>query len=170
MWFSAHFLGHYNMKATGNFGGELSDKTQCVVMVIYEDDAALRRTMRACDRLVKSLWSTVDFKFHWWRTRFLADPNLAAGAAQEAEEADLFIVCSEAGAVPSSQLKCWFGDWIKRRSGRVGAVVNLTTTGSTTLPDLAPGEIFLRDVCNQAKLDFLGAFPSPEVYTESEAA
>jgi len=127
-------------------------------MVIYDDDTALKRTMTACDRLVKSLWSTVDIEFRWWRTRFLADPDLAAGAAREAAEADLFIVSSASETKPAAQLQDWFGNWAEVRSGRAGALASLNTSRSTDSARRAEPEELLRDVCQKAHLEFLGNF------------
>lgn len=129
----------------------------CVVMVIYEDDDALKRTMSACDRLVKSMWSKVHFDFRWWRTRFLADPELAEGAAREAAQADLFIVCSANDKAPSTQLGNWLTRWGQIRSGREGALARLTT-GNPGAANRDVPEGFLRSICQQAQLDFLGSF------------
>jgi len=129
-------------------------------MVIYDDDTSLKRTLSACDRLVKSLWSKVDFDFRWWRTRFLADPDLAAGAASEAAEADLFIVSSSSDEEASAKLKSWLGDWSQIRSGRMGALANLTGSVSPNAGKLGQSENILRAVCQQAQLDYLGSFPT----------
>jgi hypothetical protein len=148
------------MKTPPKTTSPLPEKDACVVMVLYEDDATRRRAITAHDQLIQSRSANIDFEFHWWRTHFLTDPELAAGAAEHAARADVFMVCSTPEMGPSPRLRTWFGDWARRRDGRPGALANLTTTSSTDDSAHPASEDFLREICAQAKLDFLGSFPS----------
>ncbi len=139
-------------------------KDACTVLVLYEDPATRQRGLAACDYLVQNFWTEIEFDFHWWRTDFLADPSLAAAAAEKAAQANLIFWCSLEPREPSPMLKAWFESWIESRREREGMLVNLVlSAGDATPYPPHGGEWFLRDISRRADLDYLGASPPPGV-------
>jgi hypothetical protein len=123
----------------------------CTVVVIYDDIAARTRAMKAGDYLVKQFWENVELKFHWWRTDFLRDNNLAQVAARNAIAADFLIVCVGDNETASALLEAWFETWITRRTGREGALLDLSSD--------SPQGGFLRELCTRGRFDYLAPAP-----------
>lgn len=124
----------------------------CTVVVIYDDLVARTRAMKAGDYLVKQFWENVEMKFHWWRTDFLRDLNLAQVAARNAIAADFLVVCVSDNETAPALLEAWFETWVTRRTGREGALLDLST-------DSAQGG-FLRELCVRGRFDYLAPAPA----------
>lgn len=133
----------------------------CHIVVIYEGDATRARAMVACDYLVRQFWQEVELKFHWWRTDFLRDVQLAAVAADDAVQADFLIISSETSHEFSPALESWFESWLARRMDRQSALVDLQMVfqgdGGVT-----PRTHFLQEVSRRGKFDYLTAMPGGE--------
>lgn len=119
----------------------------CTVVVIYDNLTARSRAMKAGDYLVKQFWENVELKFHWWRTDFLREASLAQVAARNAIAADFLIVCVGDDETASALLEAWFETWITQRTGREGALLDLSLAG-------AHGG-FLRELCARGQFDYL---------------
>lgn len=128
----------------------------CTVVVIYDDAIARTRAMTACDYLVNQFWENVELEFHWWRTDFLEDTSLADLAARNAIEADFLIVCVGQNHSASPSLEAWFENWIARRHGREGALLDLS---AINLPGNRQTE-FLREICGRGSFDYLTPAPT----------
>lgn len=130
----------------------------CNIVVLYEGDASRSRAMAACDYLVRQFWAEVELKFHWWRTDFLRDEQLAAVAAVNAVAADFLIISSESDREFSLELESWFESWLDRRLDREGALVDLLP-GALSGRGPTAREQFLHEVSRRGKFDFLTAIP-----------
>lgn len=130
----------------------------CTIVVLYEGDASRFHAMAACDYLVRQFWAEVELKFHWWRTDFLRDEQLAAVAAVNAVQADFLIISSASAQEFSPELESWFEGWLDRRTDKEGALVDLLPV-SQTGPGPTAREQFLHEVCRRGKFDYLTAVP-----------
>jgi len=133
----------------------------CTIVVIYEGDATRARAMGACDYLVRQFWQEVELKFHWWRTDFLRDAQLAAVAADNAVQADFLIISSEKNREFPPALESWFESWLERRSDRQGALVDLQAVFEGGQSVTARAQ-FLQEVGRRGKFDYLTAMPGGE--------
>lgn len=131
-------------------------KDSCSIVVLYDGDVTRARAMAACDFLVSQFWEDVELKFHWWRTDFLQDAELATVAARDAVEADFLIVCSDHRDQPPPSLERWFESWLDRRGDRLGALVDLTANraGQTFGPSETRQQFF-REICRRGNFDYL---------------
>jgi hypothetical protein len=130
----------------------------CSVVVIYDDRLTRARALRACDFLVSQIWDRVELDFHWWRSDFLKDPQLAEAAAQDARTADFLIVCSRDPEELSPTLESWIETWIDKRAGSRGALIDLTNLRAMG-SELLPRESLLRQVAQRGKFDYLTTAP-----------
>jgi hypothetical protein len=142
------------MNATCQIESEFETKAICNVVVIYEDVPTRQRAMSACDFLMQQLWSEVEFEFHWWRTDFLEQPEMAQVAAEQAARADFVIFCCRAEGEVSPGLRAWCERWIEERQGRDGALLNLTEGEAPGADVSSSVETFLRGVARLAMLDY----------------
>lgn len=134
----------------------------CTIVVLYEGDATRARALGACDYLVRQFWQEVELKFHWWRTDFLRDEELAAVAANNAVQADFLIISSESNCEFSPALESWFESWLERRSSdRQGALVDLSAAFQSGAGRTAR-EQFLQEVSRRGKFDYLTSMPQSE--------
>lgn len=132
----------------------------CTIVVLYEGDATRARAMAACDYLVRQFWQEVELQFHWWRTDFLRDTELAALAADNAVQADFLIISSESPQEFAPALESWFESWLERRTDRQGALVDLAATPSGG--GMTARAQFLQEVSRRGKFDYLTAVPQGE--------
>jgi hypothetical protein len=130
----------------------------CTIVVLYEGDVSRARAMSACDYLVRQFWAEVELKFHWWRTDFLRDEQLAAVAAVNAMAADFLIISSESDREFSLELESWFESWLDRRLDREGALVDLLPA-SQNGRGVSAREQFLHEVSRRGKFDYLTSIP-----------
>lgn len=128
----------------------------CTIVVLYDGDATRARALTACDFLVNQFWQDVELEFHWWRTDFLRDETLATVASKNAMAADFLIVCLDPHREIAPALESWFEGWVENRSGREGALVDLTCD-SRSNGELTLIQIFLREVCQRGSFDYLTA-------------
>ena len=129
----------------------------CTIVVLYDGNATRARALTACDFLVNQFWKDVELKFHWWRTDFLCDSTLAMAASTNAVAADFLIVCLDSPQEIAPPLESWFESWLNERSGRDGALVDLTRNlGSFEELTLMQG--FLREVSRRGSFDYLTTF------------
>lgn len=131
----------------------------CNIVVLYDNDATRTRALAACDYLVRQFWQEVELKFHWWRTDFLADAQLARVAADNAVTADFLIISSENDLAFSPRLESWFESWLARRAGVQGALVDLLPPSSQPTRRDSPRERFLMDVGRHGGFDYLTSIP-----------
>ena len=130
----------------------------CTVVVIYDDSHTRARALTACDYLVSQIWEAVELDFHWWRTDFLKDPQMAGIAAQHAVASDFLIVCLNATDEMSDNLGTWFESWIDQRGCRQGALIDLTasTIAGTATPHR---QSLLRAIARRGTFDYLTTLP-----------
>jgi hypothetical protein len=148
-------FGHgQTMTTTVPAGESLAGRGSCCVVIVYDDAAMRARAMAACDCLIQQCWAEVEFDFQWWRTDFLADPQMAEVAAEQAANADFVIVGCDPHTEFSPALRQWFETWAARRGGRDGALLNLTSEWASTAAGWR-NEQFLRQIARQAFLDYL---------------
>ena len=105
----------------------------CTVVVLYDGDKTREKALAACDFLVKQFWQDVELEFHWWRTDFLRDSTLATVASTNAVASDFLIVCLDSHREIAPALESWFEGWVTKRSGREGALVDLTNNPGSTV-------------------------------------
>ena len=139
---------------------ELNRKESCNIVIVYEDVLTRQRALAACDYLTHQFWSDVELAFHWWRTDFLTDADLATQAAETATDADFLIVALGSDTELSATLKSWFASWSAQRSEREGALVDLTDARSARTGLTVQREIALRQIARQARLDYLTTMPA----------
>ena len=130
----------------------------CTIVVLYDGDATRTRALKACDYLVNQFWQDVELEFHWWRTDFLRDEALGTVAATNSMVADFLIVCLDPDKEIASALRSWFENWVTKRGGREGALVNLTTS-QKSWTELTQIEKLLRDVSHRGNFDYMTAIP-----------
>ncbi|TSA41817.1 MAG: hypothetical protein D4R57_00180 [Verrucomicrobiales bacterium] len=133
-------------------------KDVCTIVVLYDGDVTRARALEACDYLVNQFWQDVELEFHWWRTDFLRDEMLASVAATNGVAADFLIVCLDSNREIAPALESWFESWLMKRSGREGALVDLTRAQKPGT-ELTQRELFLREVSVRGNFDYLTAIP-----------
>ncbi len=125
------------------------------VVVVYEDAATRARAMAVCDRLMRELWSEVEFQFQWWRTDFLTDPLMAHHASEAAAAAHFVIFCpGEATEWPVTVMN-WVEDWAAQRGDQEGALVDLTDAGAAASHVARRKARFLGEMARRARMDYL---------------
>lgn len=131
----------------------------CTVVVIYSDGQTRARALTACDYLVSQIWETVELDFHWWRTDFLNDPQMAGVAARHAIAADFLIVCLSPAADVPTTLETWFASWLHQRGSRQGAMIDLNppTTADILQPERHGS---LRAIALRGNFDYLTTIPA----------
>lgn len=131
----------------------------CNIVVLYDNDATRTRALAACDYLVRQFWQEVELKFHWWRSDFLLDAQLARVAADNAVTADFLIISSASDLAFSPMLESWFESWLERRTGMQGALVDLPAPAQqASCPD-SIRERFLMEVGRRGGFDYLTSIP-----------
>ena len=138
----------------------------CTIVVLYDGDTTRARALAACDYLVNQFWQDVELEFHWWRTDFLRDSTLATVASTNAVASDFQIVCLDLHREIAPALESWFESWLANRSGREGALVDLTSNFRSK-NDLTQIQNFLRDVSLRGNFDYLTAIPSDGRITQT---
>ncbi len=129
------------------------------VLVLYDDAATRQQALKVCDHLVQNFWSGIEFEFHWWRTDFLEEAAMAGTAAEDALSSDFIVVCSSPEREFSPSVKNWFDSWVVRRSGREGALIDLTEAGTPAGQHGQRKKNYLRHLARQAMLDYLTRLP-----------
>lgn len=135
--------------------GTSDSQDLCTIVVLYDGEHHRSRALAACDYLVNQFWQNVELKFHWWRTDFLLDPQLARLAAENAVAADFLIYCSESTPTSYPALESWFESWLERRGEVNGALLDLQPAGAN--PER---ERFLREVCRRGCFDYFTSVPN----------
>jgi hypothetical protein len=130
------------------------------VVVVYKNTATRERAMTVCDHLVQQFWSDVEFDFHWWRTDFLEDPDMAATAAGNAASADFVIFCAGTENELSPLVSEWCESWVERRGGREGALVDLTEAAGPAADRASKAQTYLRQIARRAMMDYLTEMPA----------
>lgn len=133
----------------------------CTVVVLYDGNATRARALTACDYLVNQFWQDVELEFHWWRTDFLRDTTLATLASTNAVESDFLIVCLDSNIEITPALESWFENWLTKRVGHEGALVDLTSV-TKAKAELTQVGVFLREVSRRGSFDYLIAIPDEE--------
>jgi hypothetical protein len=130
----------------------------CTIVVLYDGDKTREKALAACDYLVNQFWQDVELEFHWWRTDFLRDSTLATVASTNAVASDFLIVCLDSDREIAPALESWFEGWVTKRSGREGALVDLTSNTRSN-DELTLIQTFLREVSQRGSFDYLTAVP-----------
>lgn len=131
------------------------------VVVLYEDRPTRDRALALCDRLVRNFWSEVEFDFHWWRTDFLDDPQMAQIAAANAKAADIFIFSSSPESSISPMFLRWCQTWIAKRELNTGMFLDLTDAAAQTSLIVQQKQAQLRNLADQANLEYFNRVPPP---------
>lgn len=126
----------------------------CSIVVLYDNNTHRARALAACDSLMRQLWQEVELKFHWWRTDFLLDSQLAQLAADDAAAADILIVCTEQTPASMPVLESWLEQWLDRRGETSGALINLLPTSAVSGPPQSQ-ETLLEEICRRGNFDYL---------------
>lgn len=106
----------------GFFKDEAGNSPQtCGVVSIYESLGTREILLHLCETLARKFEGDLDFKFDWWRFKYLADPELAIEAAAVATRADLILLAPESSDLPW-HVQMWFGDWLPHRDAGGGAL------------------------------------------------
>lgn len=133
-------------------------KDVCTIVILYDGNSTRARALDACDFLVNQFWQDLELAFHWWRTDFLRDAALASVASANAVSSDFLIVCLDSGSEIPPALESWFENWLEKRDGRQGALVDLTSVHKSNT-SLGRVEIFLREASHRGNFDYLTAIP-----------
>ena len=129
------------------------------VLVIYEDPVTRARAMAMCDRLVRNFWTEVEFKFHWWRADFLADPIMSRTALNDTADADIVIFSSAPEASLSPILRVWLEEWAAGRPAREGMLLDLTDAPDMASLGVQRKQTMLREIAAKARLDYFSRVP-----------
>jgi hypothetical protein len=135
---------------------------RCTVVAIYDDPFTRARALAVCDYLVSQLWENVELDFHWWRTDFLGESNMAQAAAHYAAGADFLIVCSTGTDAPSSTLEAWFESWIRKRRKTEGVLIDLSLMPTDTNRSTRLQRV-LQDIAERGSFDYLTTVPTHSV-------
>jgi hypothetical protein len=130
-------------------------ETQCSITVVYQDTPARERAIWLCHHLVREFWAEIDFRFSWWRFKYLAEPEIAGAAADAARESDMIIVSARVADALPSEVSDWFESWTASRESRDAALVVLTDSKSEAEISRSPSASYLQDVANRAGVDYL---------------
>ena len=134
---------------------EFESKESCRVVVLYDAADTREKALRFCNHLMLQFSEDLAFEFEWWRTDFLAEIQLAELSANQAENADVFIVCTSPDKQPSPPLKQWFGSWANKHAGHTGALVDLSAMPMGQSGCAWATQQFLREVSKAASLDYI---------------
>ena len=134
---------------------EFEAKERCRVVVLYDGADTREKALRFCDHLMVHFSEDLTFEFEWWRTDFLAEIQLAELSAAQAENADVFIVCTSPNKQLSPPLKQWFNSWTIKHAGHTGALVDLGAMPTGQSGCAWATQQFLREAAKAASLDYL---------------
>jgi hypothetical protein len=141
-------------------GKRRSDSSDaCAVVVTYEDKATRDRAMLLCDQLVQNLWEDIDLEFSWCKFDYLRDPRIATAATAAASRADLIIFSAHASSSLPPEVRNWIEAWTNQRQDREGALVALIEAASHPINGATPTHLYLRDVADRARMDYLSDLP-----------
>jgi hypothetical protein len=129
------------------------------VVVVYEDTGTRERAMAVCDHLIKEFWANIEFEFHWWRTDFLQDPELAGDATRTAAAAQFVIFCPSGKAEWSPAVSEWAERWARQRGEQPGALVDLSERAAVPSTIAFHKATFLSKIAQQAGMDYLSEDP-----------
>jgi hypothetical protein len=130
-------------------------ETHCAITVVYQDTPARERAIWLCHHLVREFWAEIDFKFSWWRFKYLAEPGIAEAAMEAASSSDMIIVSTDASSALPPEVRGWFGSWTSTRLVRDAALVVLTNSKSELEFSRSPSAAFLREAADRAGMDCL---------------
>jgi hypothetical protein len=130
-------------------------ETQCSVTVVYQDTPGRERAIWLCHHLVREFWAEIDFKFNWWRFRYLAEAGIAEAAAQAAADSDIIIVSARVADELPREVRDWFDSWTVSRESREAALVVLTDSRTESDLNRSPSIGFIRAVAERAGVDCL---------------
>jgi hypothetical protein len=143
------------LTSLANFHLRPEVETHCSVTVIYQDTPARERAIWLCHHLVRQFWAEIDFKFSWWRFKYLAQPDIAEAASEAAGNSDMVIVSLGVTDDLSLEVRNWFTSWTSSRGVRDAAMVVLMPSKSEAEADRSPAAFFLREVARRAGMDCL---------------
>lgn len=124
-------------------------------VVIYEDTATRDRAIHLCDSLVRNFWSDLSIEFTWWKFDYLRDAEISRLAAEAAAPADLVLFSAHARKELPPSVESWIESWLRRREDRPAALVALIGLATDQFKGLSPIHIYLRDVAERARMDYL---------------
>ena len=130
------------------------------MVVIYEDLPTRERAMIACDQLVNQFWPEIEFKFHWWRTDFLEDDDMAEVAAQNACEAHFLVFCGGVEKHLTPKARRWFEGWVSSRKNQDVALLDLTDPEAGLNWRLLEKRTYLRDLARRSRAEYLTNAPT----------
>jgi hypothetical protein len=143
------------LNSLSNFRLRPQVETQCSVTVVYQDTPARERAIWLCHHLVREFWAEIDFKFSWWRFKYLAEPEIAAAAARAAGDSDMIIVASRGVEDVPREVREWFESWTSSHTSGDAALVLLTDSGVDAELGRSPTASFLKAVADRAGMDCL---------------
>ena len=130
---------------------------RCVVASIYEDAGSREALLGICNSLVWKFQDDLDFEFGFWRFKYLADPEIAMGAAQWTIHADLILLAMQSSDLPGT-VQRWIDGWLPKREASDGALV-LVQSASVEAPQSRGVISYLRLTASRAHLDYLRLRP-----------
>jgi hypothetical protein len=128
------------------------------VVVAYQDLLTREWAREVCSRTTRRV-GTGFFRSTWWKTDFLAHPQLFAKAIEAAIRADVMIVSVHAAETIPVVLSRWFEEWLAQRAqqerAKTGALIALIAARQPAAPQLASTRECLRGIADRGHLDFL---------------
>lgn len=141
-----------------------NERTLWKGVILYEDDAALRRANDLCDQLLNEEWMEADLHFDHWPMRDLAKEHAAKDAMESAVQADVVVVAALATGEFAGEVRAWLEHWAAHRSGREGALVGLLATEETRHVTGGPRDRFLHHLAVTAGMDYLNHLPLDAIH------
>ncbi len=132
-------------------------KTNCNVVVLYEDEVTRQEAIRCADALVDNDWMNRDLDAAWASFQDLTNAAKAAETARKARSADFVVFAVQPEGDFSFETLEWIERWLDcREDNREGALVGLVRNRGEVC---ANKELFLRNLARKIGMDFLTRLP-----------
>lgn len=125
------------------------------VVMVYDDFAAGKRAMDACNFLVSRLGGGIEVRSSMWKFDVLRSAKLNQMAVDDAIEADVIIVANARNSGLPEEVKEWVNGWVPRKRGQAAALAALLDFTGENPRDSTLAYALLKGAAATAKIDFL---------------
>jgi hypothetical protein len=123
--------------------------------VAYEDTASRDQAIVLCDHWVEKHWEDFELEVSWLRFDYLADSRIATDAIAAAAKADMVIFSAQTGRELPQAVKSWIESWAAKKDNRESVLVSLIGGACDPMKGVSPIHYYLRDIAQQAGMDYL---------------
>jgi hypothetical protein len=130
---------------------ELETRTAFNVVILYEEFETGKRAKLTYDFLVETMGADCQFRSQIWKFEALSDPALLDLALRDAAEADIVVISSQGGDVPS-EVRTWLEAWLVLAANPLALVALFDP--AREIPRTQSARAFLSGVAERGRMEF----------------